>query len=383
MGDFEVHRLVVRAEDDLPSILNSISTDTLNNTEVILREGTHTLDAQVTWTNISKIVVRGPKSAILNVTYAADSPFILTAPLTDIEFNGFTIQTPATGGHDFFDFQGTGGVTFTRMRFKNLNYIDDYGNQFIRNRTAGQEDTNLTGLEISGCEFSGTALTTMFRTLVQTTRTWEDIRIIGNSWQRAAADGAPVFGIFGAGTTKNMIIAKNTVINGFEFMSTSGSIAEDIIIEGNILEGFTKGGNQETMIFNGTMTGIQIRGNTFRNLDARFAISLGGANNTNAVVSNNTISDNVQVGGDGIRVGCSNSTISGNNIKDCDGDGLYITGDNNKIANNTSDDSTSGYGFNEDATADGNHYVGNRASGNSLGDKSLSGTGRRQGVNFW
>jgi hypothetical protein len=369
-------RRIIYPTQDAAAILNAAT----GGEEFIFAEGTHDISSQITLSNLSNVTIRGSKASILNITYSAAEPFNLQAPLTDVEFRGFTINfVPSGNGHACFRLNGTGGALFERLAWRGINYVNDAaasGNEFIRNQNS---DADIAGLIVEGCDVSGSTCISMLRFDLAANRLVKDVRCVNNSFHRDVADGTNVvFGVYGSvagAIADGLVFANNTIRNADEIFGnyvSGGTITRNIVFEGNTIidcgsataEGITCNGDASTFV-----------GNTFHNYTGNFAFEIYG--------DGNIINDNLVSGcsGDGIRIFGNENKIEGNDVSGCTGEGIYVEGNHNTIGPNKSHDNVS-YGFYE-PSGDGNHYIGNKARNNVAGNKSLLGTNRTQSGNVW
>ena len=463
MGDYEVHRLVVRAEDDLVGILNNIGS----NTEVILREGTHdvasqivlaentagvaygvdqftatdqiTLDAgegdvtaaffigreftiagstsnngvftvesstfgtntvittaEKTVVNegpgssatattadigLENVTIRGSTASILNITYSGDNPIAITAPASDITFEGFAVEYNGSAGGQtpLFAPIGSGGATIKNLVVRNIHAVFNSGAiTFVR---ADGEDIDVHGLTIEVCTLSGVDTKGLFRWPIAANRELTQVRILGNRSDRVVAGGSQGVALYGASGAliEDIIVSGNTINNQQEsiwIVDNSGT-TKKILITGNIFS-FINSGNAGCYIEGSGISNVEVTDNIFDTTGASYCLSVASGSYYN-------ISDNefLNSPSEGLIIGSgvTDSTIDNNVAANCVDEGIEINGSDNRISNNTCEGND--YGISEGSGADGNHYVGNTCRNNATADKLLQGSGRRQGVNYW
>ena len=381
MGDYEVHRLVVRADDDLVGILNNIGS----NTEVILREGTHAWASQVHLSGLTNVTIRGSKASILNITYTdgVNPACLITAPTADISFEGFSLVYNGTGGTTTPVFQptGVGGADHYRLTFRSIHA--EFVSGAVTLIRPNFPDADIYGLLVEGCSLYGAATKGFLRFDQSNARDTKQVRVLNNNVTRDTVGGSTMFSIFntGAGVFEDIVIAQNAFygINEHLYISNSATgTFRKFVITANA---FSDGNGSDGCIVIGTGGVIEnfvISNNTFDKTGNGECLQV--MDGIYMTISDNEFIDSV---GPGLRIGADveHSTIDDNVASNCGAEGFEINGSNNRIANNVAEGND--YGIWEDSGADGNHYVGNTCRNNLTADKLLQGSGRRQGVNFW
>lgn len=378
MADYEIHRVIVQVDDDLADILNNIG----DNTELILRDGRHTLDAQANLSGLSNVTLWGTKAAIIEVTYTSgtNAPILITAPAADITFEGFCVEYAGSAGTTtpLFGFAGTGGADIFRVAVKDI-HADFQSGAVTFVRQDGQ-DIDIYGITVAGCRIYGSNAKGLFRMAIAANRELKHVQLLDNEVTRDSQGGSQTFALYTGSSSviEDILVQGNTWENIQEHLyvvATTSSTCRKFVIDGNT---FT-GGDSDGCRFEGVyIEKVKITDNTFTTTGGGACLTLLDGSYYN--VSDNDFLDAV---GDGLFVGedVTDSTIDNNTATGCGDAGIDVAGDNNRISNNTCEGND--IGIQEDASADSNHYVGNTCRNNTTLNRDLSGTNRRQGVNSW
>jgi len=357
---------IVEPGDDLVTILNGLSS----NSFVWLADGTHTVASQINISGKSNISIRGSAASILDITYAGDNPIAITAPASDINFEGFGVlyNGGAGGQTPLFAPIGSGAAVINRLTVRNIsaNFATG-GITFVR---ADGEDIDVIGLTVESNYLFGAATKGLFRWPIAVNRKLNAVRIMYNYVDRDTPGGSQGIAFYGAAGAEieDVVIRGNTIINIQEqiWINDSVGTTKKIVMDVNNIT-FDGSGNSGPEITGTGISDVTIIGNIFDNTGDEHCLRLDSG--TRFKVTNNKFINGHK---DGLKIGSglTDSTIDDNTASGCLENGIENAGDDIDIRNNTCHDNN-GYGIAESAATDGCNYIGNRCSGNLLGDYSM------------
>lgn len=360
---------IIAPTDDIVAILNGLG----NNSFVWLADGTHTVADQINISGKSKITVRGSTASILDITYAGDNPIAITAPSSDITFDGFGVIYNGGAGAQtpLFAPIGAGAAVISRLTVRNIHANFATGAiTFVR---ADGEDIDVHGLTIQNNRLFGASTKGLFRWPMASNRELTQVEIIGNQVDRDTIGGSQGIAFYGAAGSliEDVTIMGNSIRNIPEQLWFNDSVGttHKIVINGNTFT-FDGSGNSGPEIYGSGISGVLLSNNIFDNTGDERCLLLGDG--ANFRVSNNAF---VNGNKDGLQIasGLTDSIVDGNAVARCGENGIDNQGDNIDVRNNTCRDNT-GYGIAEPNATDGCNYFGNRCEDNLAGDYSFHGS---------
>lgn len=370
MGDYEVHKLDVRADDDLASILNSIPS----NTEVVLGEGTHTITDPVVLSGLDNVTIRGSSASIISASLSAALDSLITiAGCSNLSIRGMTYSITS-------DADQRKVIDFTTSDSSDINISD------ITLRTSagtnysyfvyGNDNVKISDLHIG--HVAGTGYW-YFVYLQAGSSAGQEIEKLFVSHCSITNDASPAGSVAVRlnGNATSQCTACRIVDNYFDNFNVgiNASDCSHLDVLNNRVLGVD--GNSRALTAEGSYG--RVLGNYFEHVGVNVAVRIGEGDFID--FSNNTVVQDNASAYDILLVKNSDTSIIANNIfvgMTTAASGVSeenVT--NSNFADNTIRDVTEN-GFEEDADCDGNEYSDNRFSGITLDRYAFSGT--RQGI---